>query len=78
MKVFISHGGLNSVQEAIFHATPLLVLPVFGDQPTNAMFVESSGLGHMLEWEELTANKLVYTLTEIINEPKLVFDVSVS
>ncbi|XP_050695149.1 UDP-glycosyltransferase UGT5-like [Eriocheir sinensis] len=77
VKVFISHGGLNSVQESIFHATPLLVLPVFGDQPTQAVFVESSGLGHMLEWEELTADIIVNALTDIINEPKYKEAVSV-
>ncbi|KAK8724674.1 hypothetical protein OTU49_011203, partial [Cherax quadricarinatus] len=35
VKVFITHGGLLSMQEAIYHATPLLALPLFGDQPKN-------------------------------------------
>ncbi|KAG0710470.1 UDP-glucuronosyltransferase 2B14 [Chionoecetes opilio] len=70
VKVFISHGGLLSLQESIFHATPLLVLPIFGDQPKNAMFVENSGLGHRLVWEELTADSIVDALTDIITKPK--------
>ncbi|XP_050693306.1 UDP-glycosyltransferase UGT5-like isoform X3 [Eriocheir sinensis] len=70
VKVFISHGGLLSLQESIFHATPLLVLPVFGDQPRNAMYVESSGLGHMMEWEELTADRIIDALTDIITNSR--------
>ncbi|KAG0730428.1 UDP-glucuronosyltransferase 2B7 [Chionoecetes opilio] len=70
VKVFISHGGLLSLQESIFHATPLLVLPIFFDQPRNAMFVENSGLGRMLVWEELTADSIVDAFTDIITKPK--------
>ncbi|KAG0719706.1 UDP-glucuronosyltransferase 2B14 [Chionoecetes opilio] len=70
VKVFISHGGLLSLQESIFHATPLLVLPIFSEQPKNAMFVENSGLGRMLVWEELTADSIVDALTDIITKPK--------
>ena len=72
VKVFISHGGLLSFQESIFHATPLLVLPIYGDQPRNGKFVENSGLGRMLVWEELTVDKIVDALTDIITNPKLV------
>ncbi|KAG0693715.1 UDP-glucuronosyltransferase 1-1 [Chionoecetes opilio] len=70
VKMFISHGGLLSLQESIFHATPLLVLPMFGDQSKNAMFVENSGLGRMLVWEEVTADSIVDALTDIITQPK--------
>ncbi|XP_050692924.1 UDP-glycosyltransferase UGT5-like [Eriocheir sinensis] len=70
VKVFISHGGLLSLQESIFHATPLLVLPIFGDQRRNAMYVESSGLGRMMEWEELTADRIVDALTDITTKTK--------
>ncbi|XP_063840614.1 UDP-glycosyltransferase UGT5-like isoform X2 [Scylla paramamosain] len=70
VKVFISHGGLLSLQESIFHATPLLVLPIFGDQPRNGMLVVDSGIGRVLVWEELTADRIVDTLTDIINNTK--------
>ena len=72
MKVFISHGGLLSLQESIFHATPLLVLPIFADQPRNGMVVDNSGLGRTLVWEELTADRIVDALTDVITNTKLV------
>ncbi|XP_042233281.1 UDP-glycosyltransferase UGT5-like [Homarus americanus] len=70
VKVFITHGGLLSLQESIYHATPLLALPIFGDQPKNGLFVRDSGLGHFLVWEELTENLIMNALTDIISDPK--------
>ncbi|XP_063840010.1 UDP-glycosyltransferase UGT5-like [Scylla paramamosain] len=70
VKVFISHGGLFSLQESIFHEKPLLVLPVFGDQPRNGMVVENLDIGRVLVWEELTADRIVDTLTDIISNQK--------
>nr|XP_045587430.1 UDP-glycosyltransferase UGT5-like [Procambarus clarkii] len=70
VKVFITHGGLLSLQEALYHATPLLVLPIFADQPRNARFVKESELGDLLMWEELTADAIVETLVQLTSDPK--------
>ncbi|KAK8720021.1 hypothetical protein OTU49_013624 [Cherax quadricarinatus] len=70
VKVFITHCGLLSLQESIYHATPLLALPIFADQPRNAMFVRNSELGHFLLWEELTEDMIIDALTDIITDPK--------
>ncbi|KAK8724718.1 hypothetical protein OTU49_011233 [Cherax quadricarinatus] len=70
VKVFITHGGLLSMQEAIYHATPLLALPIFSDQPRNSMFIRESELGDFLLWEELTDDMIVDALNKIINNPK--------
>ena len=43
--LFISHGGNNSVHESLFFATPLLVIPIFGDQHANGQVVEDQQLG---------------------------------
>ncbi|KAK8724699.1 hypothetical protein OTU49_011229, partial [Cherax quadricarinatus] len=72
VKVFITHCGLLSLQESIYHATPLLALPIFGDQPKNGMFVKNSGLGDSLVWEELTVDMIVDTLTKITSDPKYI------
>ncbi|THV01916.1 UDP-Glycosyltransferase/glycogen phosphorylase [Dendrothele bispora CBS 962.96] len=36
---FISHGGWNSVQEALVHRTPMIYWPMSADQPYNAALV---------------------------------------
>nr|XP_053656174.1 UDP-glycosyltransferase UGT5-like [Cherax quadricarinatus]XP_053656175.1 UDP-glycosyltransferase UGT5-like [Cherax quadricarinatus] len=70
VKVFMTHGGLLSMQEAIYHARPLLAVPIFGDQPKHAMFIRNSGIGDFLIWEELTVDMIVDAITEILNNPK--------
>uniref|UniRef100_A0AC35ES08 Glucuronosyltransferase n=1 Tax=Panagrolaimus sp. PS1159 TaxID=55785 RepID=A0AC35ES08_9BILA len=36
-KLFITHGGYNSLLESVNNAIPLLLMPIFGDQWRNAM-----------------------------------------
>ncbi|MFG2928383.1 glycosyltransferase [Streptomyces achromogenes] len=43
--LFLTHGGFNSVREAMRTGTPLAVLPHFGDQYANADRVVELGLG---------------------------------
>ncbi|WP_341829958.1 glycosyltransferase [Streptomyces hainanensis] len=43
--LFLTHGGFNSVRESLRTATPMVVLPQFGDQYPNARRVEELGLG---------------------------------
>jgi zeaxanthin glucosyltransferase len=44
-RAFVSHGGANSVMEALAHGVPLLVSPICNDQPHNARFVAEAGAG---------------------------------
>merc|ERR1712083_1041104 len=46
--LFISHVGRNSLMEAISQGTPILALPVTGDQYDNAKVVVTEGLGQAL------------------------------
>ncbi|KAF0552257.1 UDP-Glycosyltransferase/glycogen phosphorylase [Gigaspora margarita] len=41
-KLFLSHGGAGSSHESMYTATPMLVLPILGDQPRNAELLESA------------------------------------
>jgi zeaxanthin glucosyltransferase len=44
-RAFITHGGANSVMEAMYHGVPLIVTPLRYDQPLNAHFVARAGVG---------------------------------
>ena len=43
VRLFITHGGLNSIQEAVYHKVPLIILPFIVDQPINARKAQSEG-----------------------------------
>lgn len=42
--VFVTHQGLNSTHEAIFHAVPMISYPFFADQPSLAARCEKLGV----------------------------------
>ncbi|AYV81613.1 MAG: hypothetical protein Harvfovirus45_10 [Harvfovirus sp.] len=44
-KLFITHGGGNGINEAIFHCTPMLVIPFFGDQFITARYLTEKKIG---------------------------------
>ena len=56
--LFVTHGGMNSVSEAMVHGVPMVVIPFVSDQPVNARQVEKLGLGKVLDYKTITANAL--------------------
>ncbi|CAD5232606.1 unnamed protein product [Bursaphelenchus xylophilus] len=48
-KLFITHGGYNSIMEASQFSVPLLLIGMFGDQPRNSKLVERNGWGLSLD-----------------------------
>lgn len=44
-RAMISHGGANSVMEALAYGVPLMISPICNDQPHNARFVAEAGAG---------------------------------
>ena len=56
--VFLTHGGMNSVMEALWHGVPLVVVPQMAEQAVTARRVEELGLGLALEKPAVTAASL--------------------
>ncbi|KAK9882639.1 hypothetical protein WA026_022508 [Henosepilachna vigintioctopunctata] len=53
LKLFITHGGLFSVLEAVYHAVPILALPVFADQYTNSKRAAANGYAKFIPFREI-------------------------
>jgi UDP:flavonoid glycosyltransferase YjiC (YdhE family) len=57
-RLFVSHGGMNSVSEALCAGTPLLVLPHTAEQAVNARRVAELGAGRVLDGDQPSANAI--------------------
>lgn len=51
-KLFITHGGFNSVMESIDNLVPMIVIPTHHDQYINSIFVEMNQLGKSLPYKK--------------------------
>nr|ASX94000.1 UDP-glycosyltransferase UGT50A4 [Zygaena filipendulae] len=70
IKAFITHGGLLSMFETVYHGVPVVTIPVFCDHDANAAKAELDGYAKKLNLETLTADELNRAVKEVINEPK--------
>jgi UDP:flavonoid glycosyltransferase YjiC (YdhE family) len=70
VKAFISHGGLLSTMESMYHAVPMVGIPVFGDQKMNMANAESKGYAVVVPYRNITAENLSEALKEILNNPR--------
>lgn len=68
-KLFITHGGMNSTNEGLYHGVPLIVIPQSADQPMIAGQVANIGAGITLQMQSLTANQLREAADHVLNDP---------
>ncbi|XP_076068150.1 UDP-glucosyltransferase 2-like [Oratosquilla oratoria] len=71
VRLFISHGGIHSVQESVYHGVPIVGMPMFSDQYHNLGQGAREGWVHLLKWENLTEDTLVATVKAALNDPRL-------
>lgn len=69
-KLFISHGGLLGIQEAIYQAVPVLGLPLCNDQYSNIAVTTKQGFGIKLDWNNLTDVSLRNAIERLIDDPR--------
>jgi MGT family glycosyltransferase len=67
--LFLTHGGMNSVSEALWHEVPLLVFPQHGDQHLVAARVAELGAGLTLGPPDIEPGKLREMADCVLSEP---------
>jgi MGT family glycosyltransferase len=65
--VFVTHGGFNGVCESLAAGVPMVVVPLFAEQPQNAARVAELGLGVSLNAEAADAKALRTALSEVLD-----------
>ncbi|XP_035703104.1 2-hydroxyacylsphingosine 1-beta-galactosyltransferase isoform X3 [Folsomia candida] len=68
VKLFISHGGMLSVMEAVYHAVPILAVPLGMDQKLNMRRITDFGSGIALSFKDVTNHTLTTAISEVIGE----------
>ena len=66
---FVSHGGMNSVNEALAFGKPLAIMPFFGDQMMVAVVQRDLGVAVILDKTAVTPDELVAAIRKIATEP---------
>lgn len=67
----VSHGGLNTVCEALAHGVPLVVAPIKGDQPINAGQVEAAGAGVRVSFPRVRPETLRAAIESVLEDPSI-------
>lgn len=66
--VFVTHGGDNSVAEAIYAAAPMVIVPQIPEQAFRAQQVERLNLGKSLAPAGLTVSSLRSTVAAVLHD----------
>ncbi|XP_029796860.1 UDP-glucuronosyltransferase 3A1-like isoform X1 [Suricata suricatta] len=70
IRLFVTHGGMNSVMEAIQHGVPMVGIPILGDQPENIVRVEAKKLGVSIQLKQIKAETLALKMKEVIEDKR--------
>lgn len=65
----VSHGGLNTVTEALYHGVPMILAPIRHDQPTVARQVADAGAGIEISFWSGTPGEYCAALAAVLDEP---------
>lgn len=71
-RLFITHGGLLSTQEASYHGVPLVGIPVFGDQQLNVKQSDLIGFAVGLDFHNVTEVSFLEAIQRVLYTPRYV------
>jgi len=68
--MFVTHGGMNSVNEAMYAGVPMLVVPQGADQPLVAGRVAALGAGLSIRSSEVTENAVQALARRLLSDSR--------
>ncbi|XP_060535191.1 UDP-glycosyltransferase UGT5-like isoform X2 [Cylas formicarius] len=70
VKLFVTQGGLQSIEEAVYYQVPLLVVPFYSDQKYNAHRLTSLGVAETALPHTSTKEEISSKIKKILGNPK--------
>uniref|UniRef100_A0A1B6L2Y1 UDP-glucuronosyltransferase n=1 Tax=Graphocephala atropunctata TaxID=36148 RepID=A0A1B6L2Y1_9HEMI len=70
---FMAHGGLLSTSEAVYCGVPMVLIPMFGDQPNNVAHLTATGAAVKLAYDDITKEAVLSALRAVLYDPRLVW-----
>ncbi|KAI6181848.1 UDP-glucuronosyltransferase [Aphelenchoides besseyi] len=67
---FVTHGGLNSINEAAMYGIPLIGILFFSDQHINIAAAIRRGFGRSLDRKQLNLKGLIEALSDVLHNPR--------
>jgi len=67
--LFITHGGVNSIQDGLYNDLPLLLVPQQSEQTINSLAVVDQRAGMMLKRSEVNADSLRTAAVRALSDP---------
>ncbi|KAK6030128.1 UDP-glucoronosyl and UDP-glucosyl transferase [Ostertagia ostertagi] len=70
-RLFITHGGMNSILESMNFGKPMIVVPLFADQQMNSKAVQRRGLGVVIEKHLLSKDILSAAIQKVLHDKSI-------
>ncbi len=67
VRLFVNHGGLNSLIEAVYHRVPMVLFPIGIDQYTNSALAVDKGIAVVLPIGGFTSSDLLNSMNTVLN-----------
>jgi UDP:flavonoid glycosyltransferase YjiC (YdhE family) len=68
-QLFVTHGGFNSIKEAVAAGTPMLVLPIASDQHYSAERAEAVGIARAIRPDERSPDRIREHALAVLGDP---------
>lgn len=70
IKLFITQGGWQSLEEALYSKVPILGMPIYADQFFNVKQSVHRGLGLSIDYKSFSKLELLNKILEVAENPK--------
>uniref|UniRef100_T1ILT2 UDP-glucuronosyltransferase n=1 Tax=Strigamia maritima TaxID=126957 RepID=T1ILT2_STRMM len=70
IRLFITHGGMLSLQESVYNGVPVVAVPLFSDQPGNVARVEEIGIGVKLALSNISGDSMYDAINKVLGDKR--------